>query len=109
MLKCNLRIVLRYLFYDLSPKSGRIQYVRLVNACHLLAALHGNVKGLDGNSADLVLVVGKSINCLGNTVLFDRFSFSEIKSACKLTHNDHVKTVSNNLVTKRAGCTELIV
>ena len=109
MLKSNFRVILRYFFYYFSPKSGGIQNIRLVNACYFFAAFHGNVKCFDGNSANLVFVVGKGIDGFLYTVLFYCFSLAKIKTACKLSYDDHVKSVSNDLIAKWACCSKFVV
>ena len=44
-----------------------------------------------------------------HTILFNSLTFSEIQTACKLTYNDHVKSVSDDLIAERAGFSQLIV
>ena len=110
MFQSYFRIILCDFFYNFSPESGRIQYVCLVNACDFLSSLHGNIKCLDGNTTDLIFIIGKCIDCFLYTIFFNCFSFSEIKTAGKLTDNDHVKSVfPDHFFLDRAGFLEFFI
>ena len=54
-----------------------------------------------------LLAIRKALNLYA--VLFYCFSLAKIKTACKLSYDDHVKSVSNDLIAKRACCTKFVV
>ena len=110
MLQSYFRVILCNFFYDFSPESGRIQNVCLVYACDFLSSLHCDVKGFDRDTADLIFIVGKCIDCFLYTVFFNGLSFAEVKTAGQLTDDDHVKSVvSDHFFFDRAGFFEFFV
>ena len=109
MLQCYIRIIFCNIFHNASPESGGIKNVRLIYACNFISSLTCDLKCLDSNTADFILIIRKSIHCCADSVLFRSLSGSEIKSSCKLSYDDHVKTISDDLITERAGITKLIV
>ena len=98
MRKRHFRIIPGNLFDDLSPQSGRIQYVGLIYTDHVLSAFHGNVKCLYGNSSNLVLVICKGIHGCHHAVHFRRMALSEIQTAGQFPHDDHVKSIADDLL-----------
>ena len=109
MLQCYIRIVFCNIFHNASPESGRIQNVCLIYTCNFVSSLTCDLKCLDGNTADLILIIGKSIYGCADSVLLGSLSGSEVKTSCQLSYDNHVKTISDDLITKRACITKLIV
>ena len=109
MFQSDIRIALCHFLYNPSPQSGRIQYVSLIHAGNFLFPLSGNIKTFDSNSTDLVLIVGQGINSFSHTVLFDRLTLTEVKSAGQLSHDQHVKSGFADLLFQRARCCQFIV
>ena len=82
-----IRILLRHFLYDLAPQAGGIQYVRLIHADYLVTTLSGDLKALDRDTADLILIISQSIGCLLHTVHFLREALAEIQTAGQLSHD----------------------
>ena len=93
-----LGIIFGNLFHDLSPQPGGIQHIGLIHADHFLPALHGNVKCLNSYSPDLILVICKGVYGGHDAVHFLRTALSEIQAAGQFSHNNHVETVTDNLL-----------
>ena len=109
MLQCYIRIILCHILHYTSPESGRIKNIGFIYTCNLISSLTCDFKCFNGNTADLILIIRKSIYRCADSVLLSSLSCSEIKTSCKLSYDDHVKTISDDLITKRACITKLIV
>ena len=103
MLKCYLRIILCNFFNYFSPKTWWIKHICLVHRSHFLISLHSNFKSLYSNTSDFIFIIWKSINCCHNAVNLVGFSFTKIQTACKFTHNQHIKPFSTDLFFKRTS------
>ena len=102
MLQLYLGVVLCYFLNDLSPQSGAVEDVRLVNARYLLAALHCYVESLDRYAADLLFVVAEGVDCGHNAVDLAGAALAEIQTSGKLAHYEHVKALLAYLGLERA-------
>ena len=61
----------------------------------MFSSLHGNIKCLDGNAADLILVVGQGIGCLQDAIYLLGMTLAKVQTAGQLTHDDHVKAFAD--------------
>ena len=68
-----------------------------------MAAFSCNVKSTDSDTADLILIIRKCINGFAYSVLLGCVTLSEIQTAGQLTHDHHIKTVTDDIITQRAG------
>ena len=109
MLQCYIRIILCHILHYTSPESGRIKNIGFIYTCNLISSLTCDFKCFNGNTADLILIIRKSIYRCADSILLSSLSCSEIKTSCKLSYDDHVKTISDDLITERACITKLIV
>ena len=90
--KLHIRVVLCHLVHHRSPKAGGIQNIRLVHAGHLSSALARNVKGLHGDSADLIFIINQGVNRGAESVFHGGPSFAEIQPSGQLPHDQQVKS-----------------
>ena len=103
MLQCDIRVIFCNVFHNGSPQSGRIQNVCLIHTGYFMAAFSCNVKSTDSDTADLILIIRKCINGFAYSVLLGCVTLSEIQTAGQLTHDHHIKTVTDDIITQRAG------
>ena len=102
MFQCDIRVIFCNVLHNGSPQPGRIQNVCLVHTGHFMTAFSCNIKSADSNAADLIFIIRKCIDCLANSLLLGCMTLTEIQTAGQLTHDHHVKTVSDDVITQRA-------
>jgi len=101
MLISHFGIVLCDLLYDLSPESGGIQYICLIDTRHLLTTLHRDIKSTNRNAADLILIICKCIDRGHHTIAFFCHTIPEIQASGQLTHDHHIESVPDDVITQR--------
>ena len=109
MLQGHIRVIRRHFLHHFPPQPGGVQHIGLVHAGDLLPALPGDVKALDGDAADFVLIIGQGVDGLAHAVLFNGFPFTEIQSAGQLPHNQHVETRFTDFLLQGTGCRQLVI
>ena len=109
MLQRYIRIRCSHLLHHLTPESGRIQYIGLIHASHLFPAFPGDVKPLDGYSADFIFVISQGVNRFAYTILFNCFTLSEIQSSRQFPHDHHVKSCRRNFFLQRTGSCQFLI
>ena len=97
MLQRHVRIILCHLLCHLSPKSGRVEHIRLIDTGHFLRALLRDIKRTLCNPADLILIVGKSVHRRHHTADFLCLSLTEIQPSCQFSHNHKVESTLGKL------------
>ena len=105
----HFRVIPGNFLYHLPPQSGGIKDIGLIHAGYFLPALHGNVKGLNGNPSDFLFIICKCVHGCHDAVHFLCVPVSKIKAACKLPHDDHVKSVPDDLLFQRAGLSQFLI
>ena len=107
--KCYLRVILCHFFHDLSPQSGRIQYIRLIYAADLFISLHCDIKSSLCDPADLIFIICKRIGSSSYPVYFFCLSCAEVQSSGQFSHDQHIKSGCTDILTKRTCTAKLII
>ena len=97
MAQLHLRIILCHFLHHFPPQSGGVQHIGLIHTDDFLSPLHGDVKGLHGNTADLLLIVGQGVHGCHDAVHLSGMALPEVKASGQLPHDNHVKSISDNL------------
>ena len=105
----HFRVIPGNFLYHLPPQSGGIKDIGLIHAGYFLPALHGNVKGLNGNPSDFLFIICKCVHGCHDAVHFPCIPVPKIKTAGKLPHNHHIKAVPDDLLFQRACLSQFLI
>ena len=107
MVQGDLWVVLGHLGHHPPPQAGGLQHIGLVHTGHVLAALHGHVKGHLGNPADLLLGILLDVVGGGAQVCVLHALFPEVDAAGELPNHHDVQAAGQNFRLQGGGVRQL--